>query len=203
MNHETNLSQYALARRDQLVVQEMPDEVLVYDLKAHKAHCLNKTAAFVWNNCDGQTSVADLAKLLQDETGSQVDEDVIWFALDNLSKARLLEEKVAPPAKDGLSRRRMMRRLGLGAAAAIPMIISITSPQAIYAQSVVTTTNRVPTGQCEAGVVGGCLGQCCTGAGGGGRRICCNNGGHPSCPATGVGCLGAPCVDTSSANCTD
>ena len=41
-------SQYPVARKSGLVVQEMPDEVLVYDLNSNKAHCLNQTAASVW-----------------------------------------------------------------------------------------------------------------------------------------------------------
>jgi hypothetical protein len=36
------------ARRDELVVEELDDETLVYDLERHKARCLNHTAALVW-----------------------------------------------------------------------------------------------------------------------------------------------------------
>ena len=46
------------ARQDELVVEELSDETLVYDLKRHKANCLNRTAALVWQDCDGQTSVS-------------------------------------------------------------------------------------------------------------------------------------------------
>ncbi len=42
-----------LARKADLVTKEVADEVLVYDLKSHKAHCLNQTAALVWKYCDG------------------------------------------------------------------------------------------------------------------------------------------------------
>ena len=59
MNNSANNQQTALARHDELVVQELPDEVLVYDLRKHKAHCLNQTAAFVWNHCNGQASAAN------------------------------------------------------------------------------------------------------------------------------------------------
>jgi len=41
-------AQLPLARKDQLIVKEVDDEVLVYDLKTDQAHCLNKTAALVW-----------------------------------------------------------------------------------------------------------------------------------------------------------
>jgi hypothetical protein len=50
----------------------VPDEVLIYDLKQHKAHCLNKTAALVWNHCDGETSVSEMATLLQKEAAPRL-----------------------------------------------------------------------------------------------------------------------------------
>jgi hypothetical protein len=46
--------QFPCARKAGLVIQDMPDEVLVYDLDTNKAHCLNKSAAFVWRSCDGK-----------------------------------------------------------------------------------------------------------------------------------------------------
>ena len=51
-----------MARQNGLVVQEMPDEVLVYDLDSNKAHCLNQSAAFVWRSCDGDKSVMDIVR---------------------------------------------------------------------------------------------------------------------------------------------
>ncbi len=54
-------SQVPIARKEGLVIQEMPEEVLVYDLDTNKAHCLNQTAAFVWKSCDGRNSVAEKA----------------------------------------------------------------------------------------------------------------------------------------------
>ena len=45
---------FPTARKSGLVVQEMPDELLVYDTENNKAHCLNTTAAFVWKSCDGK-----------------------------------------------------------------------------------------------------------------------------------------------------
>ena len=50
-----------LARKEGLVIQELPDEVLVYDLDRDRAHCLNQTAAFVWQRCDGRTSTVEIA----------------------------------------------------------------------------------------------------------------------------------------------
>ena len=88
MNISAENHSMALARREDLVVQEMPDEILVYDLTRHKAHCLNQTAAFVWNHCDGLTTAAGIAGLMEKEWDKPVGEDVVWIALDQLSNGR-------------------------------------------------------------------------------------------------------------------
>jgi hypothetical protein len=70
MNEVKGKQQAPKARWEDLVLQEMPDEVLVYDLKGHKAHMLNQTAAFVWNHCDGQTTASEMAALMAKESRS-------------------------------------------------------------------------------------------------------------------------------------
>lgn len=127
--------QRPLARNEDLVVQEMPDEVLVYDLRRHKAHCLNRTAAFVWNHCDGMTAAGEIAALMQREWQTPVSEDVVWFTLSKLSKAELLEEPITlPPAHAGMSRRSAVRRLGT--LLAIPAVMTIVAPTAMAGSSI-------------------------------------------------------------------
>ena len=55
MNHRAK-NVKPLARKEGLVIQELPVEVLVYDLDRDKAHCLNETAAMVWRKCNGCSS---------------------------------------------------------------------------------------------------------------------------------------------------
>jgi len=157
------------ARNDDLIVKEMPDEVLIYDLRSDKAHCLNRTAAFVWNYCDGRTSVATMTGRLKRELDTPVDERVVWLALDQLSKKNLLDEKRVPPASmAGITRRHMMRAMGVAAVVAVPMVISIVAP--------------VPA---QAGSLGGTGDPCCTGA------QCASglcNGAGPGCNPPGT-CL--------------
>src|SRR5262249_20419826 len=117
-------------------VEELPDEVLVYDLKQHKAHCLNQTAAFVWNHCDGRSTPDQIAMLMEQEWHSPVSEDAVWFTLNKLSKADLLQQKITlPQAKAGISRRSAMRRIGVGALM-IPVVMTIVSPTAMAGASV-------------------------------------------------------------------
>jgi hypothetical protein len=141
------------ARREGLVVQAMSEEVLVYDRERNKAHCLNRTAALVWSHCDGNKSVAEMARAIAEEINAPVDEDLIWLGVEQLSKTHLLRERaMMPEHKTGLSRREVMRRIGLTAAVALPVVTSIVAPTAAQA------ANCIPSG-------GGCTtsAQCCSG----------------------------------------
>ena len=129
------------ARTEGLVIQELPDEVLIYDRDRDKAHCLNQTAALVWKYCDGKTTVPNMARKLARELDSAaIDEKVIWYALDQLSKDHLLEESLAPPAMlAGMSRRQMVRTLGLTAIVAVPLVTSIMAPTPAQAATCLNT----------------------------------------------------------------
>ncbi len=118
-----------VARRANLIVKELPDETLIYDLDSDEAHCLNQTAALVWENCDGRTTIAQLVELLCKETGALVTDEVVWLALGQLEEFHLLES--APPRPEPLahlSRRQLVRTIG--ATLVLPAIISIVAPTA-------------------------------------------------------------------------
>lgn len=137
-----------LARKDGLVIQELPDEVLVYDLDSDRAHCLNQTAAFVWQRCDGRNTTEQIARKLGQQFDCSVDEKIVWLALDQLGRNHLLERQSSPPSTlAGMNRRAMVRSLGLTAAVAIPVITSIVAPM-----------------PADAASQGGAGAACCTGA---------------------------------------
>lgn len=121
-----------VARTAQLIVQEVTDELLVYDLDRHKAHCLNKTSALVWKHCDGQTTVRAAARILEQEMNTPVETDVVWLALKQLEKFHLLQERVPQPK--GVSRRDLILKYA-PATLAVPLILSISSPTAAQASS--------------------------------------------------------------------
>ena len=129
-------------REKDLIVRPLGDETLVYDLARDKAHCLNATAAAVWQHCDGRTSVPQLAGVLRRECRIAADDDVVWLALRQWQKARLLEERLPPtPDSPRTSRRELIRRLGV--AAAVPMVMTILAPTA-RAQASNTCTGMEP-----------------------------------------------------------
>jgi hypothetical protein len=83
------------ARQASLIIKEVDDETLVYDVEADKAHCLNTTAAQVWKSCDGKTSVKEIATQMSSTDGAPVDESLVWLALDQLEKFKLLDARQA------------------------------------------------------------------------------------------------------------
>ncbi len=142
------------ARTEGLVVQELSGEVLVYDRDRNKAHCLNSTAARIWGYCDGKTPVAEIAREIEGELQTPVDEDVIWLGIEQLSKTHLLRECTAlPEQKAGLSRRDVMKRIGVAAAVALPVVTSILAPSAAQAANCSASGQACTTGaQCCSGL---------------------------------------------------
>lgn len=123
-------------RQNDIVVQKLNDEVLIYDLGNHKAFCLNDTSSLVWQMCDGNNSVDDISKQLSKKLKTSVSEDLVWLAIDQLKKDNLLENsQEIEPKFSGLSRREVIRKVGLASVVALPLISSLVAPKAAAAQS--------------------------------------------------------------------
>jgi Coenzyme PQQ synthesis protein D (PqqD) len=128
------------ARDSQLITEQLPNELLVYDQVSDKAFCLNASAARIWSYCDGRTSVAEMTQLLAAETKAPVEDEVVQLALRQLTKSNLLDQPfIGAASVDRLSRRALVQRLGVAAAVTLPFIISITAPTAAQAASCVGT----------------------------------------------------------------
>ena len=129
------------ARTDELVVEELPDETLVYDLKRHKAHCLNRTSSLVWQHCDGRTTTTQVAEMLEEKLGLPRDEQIVGLALDRLRRAKLLADGTYAPGDEmSYSRRELVRKLAVvgGLTMLLPVITSLRSPLAAQLGSSVT-----------------------------------------------------------------
>src|SRR5688500_18045530 len=112
------------ARADGLVIRELVDDVLVYDLQRHQAHCLDRASAAVWRQCDGRSTTAQVAKTLATEFPA-LDAEVVLVALQRLDKAHLLEGRLPKGYGPSLPRRDLLKRV---AAAGGLSVLSITVP---------------------------------------------------------------------------
>lgn len=123
-----------VARKKGLVIQEVPEEVLVYDIETNKAHCLNKTAAMVWQSCDGNRSVSEIADHVGNMAGQKVSDDLVWLAIDQLNTNDLLEKSLVADYK-GLTRRDVIKRIGITSMVALPVIASLVAPPTAMAST--------------------------------------------------------------------
>ena len=115
------------AQKDGLMINALGDEVVVYDPDGRRASCLNSFAAEVLALCDGQRSASDITRELPFE---DVDERLVWLALADLQKAELLQDRVSVPpnAYARTNRRELLRRIGMGAAVAVPVVAGVALP---------------------------------------------------------------------------
>jgi len=127
------------ARQDDLLVQEVGDETIVYDQRRNHAHRLNRSAALVWRACNGQRTVPELAERLRPEFGAAASEDLVLLALDRLEKGHLLTGPLELPADAGrVTRRAALRKLALvgGMTLLIPVVQNMVAPTPAMAMSV-------------------------------------------------------------------
>lgn len=155
------------ARHEKLIIKELDDETLVYDLERDEAHCLNQTSALVWKYCDGRTTIEEIAVRVSNELNETVDPKVVWLALAQLRKKKLLAERL-PRTTSGLDRPRISRRelalrLGRAMVIALPLITTIAAPTPASA------------GSCGNCAPGGPFPDCCpVGCPCQGPSVCCS-----------------------------
>jgi len=117
-------------------VQEHEGELLIYDLRRNKAFCLNATAALVWQACDGYRDISQISEQIAKELNESRSDEIVWLALDRLKKEQLVEfEDGASTGFSGPTRREVIKKLGLGSMAAVPVIASLVAPIPAYAAS--------------------------------------------------------------------
>ena len=117
-------------RTKDIIIKQLDDETLIYDLKTHEATCLNEAASAIYKDCDGSLSIEDLCELHGEfETTT---------ALAKFHKADLIEGGFDMPSL--VSRRDALRKITGGArlgmaVASIPAIATIAVPTAAQAAS--------------------------------------------------------------------
>lgn len=147
-----------LARNKNLVVQQADSELLVYDLNINKAICLNETSALIWQNCDGEKNMLEIAKVVEKKFGELVSEDFVKFAIDQLKKENLIENKNEVVTEfNGMSRRDVIKRIGFTSLVALPLVAALTAPSAVAAASLAAAGVTVTASGAD-------IGTCCTNA---------------------------------------
>jgi Coenzyme PQQ synthesis protein D (PqqD) len=160
------------ARRKDLLVEQAESEVLVYDLERSRVHFLNESAAVIWRLCNGRRSPSEIAEQLDGALDLNSRTALVEDTIGQLARKWLVsdEEGKAPQ----ISRRELVRKIGIGAAAAgivVPLVMSISAPPAYAASS------------CSGLQV--CDSNCCSRIG----QVCCKTSNNNECNSGTDPCL--------------
>ena len=82
-----------LRKRPDLLVEEIEDEIVIYDPRTHRVHHLNPMASIIWELCDVSPNPKDIAKEIVDALKADhlnVEKDVLE-TLGQLQGKGLLE----------------------------------------------------------------------------------------------------------------
>lgn len=173
---------YPISRKTELVVQEVGDEILIYDLKKNEAFQLNRTSKLVWEACTGKNSINGITEILRKQLTAVISIDLVLIALEDLRNRNLIENYAEFSFKYTTSNRReIIRKLGITSAVALPIIASIVAPTSANAMSCSPCSapnNRMPSCSCDVDIGGGVLigdnSLCCSLSCGGvvNNRVC-------------------------------
>ena len=110
-------------------IEHTADEILVMRTATWEAHALNRSAAAVYERCDGKSSTLEMAAEIRSRTGLPADDEIVDLALAELVDAGLvvLDD---PEPRSNITRRSLIRRLALSSRAArmLPVVETILVP---------------------------------------------------------------------------
>ena len=130
------------ARKEGLIVQELPDELLVFDTHSKTASCLNASAAFIWNQCDGSREIREIVAEFRAQGRGAVTDGFVWLGIEQLRTSGLLIE--GGGRGSDLRRRDLIRKAALASAVTLPIVGSLSAPiSALAGASCACTTNAI------------------------------------------------------------
>ncbi len=121
---------------DQLLSRHLNDELVIYDKRHNRAHCLNRAATSLWRKCDGKTTIVCLAAELDMDLNQQEREAIVISGVDQFREAELLTcSKTDTTSRS--TRRDLLYKLTQVSSYAVflPLVTSILAPTPAMAQT--------------------------------------------------------------------
>lgn len=134
-----------------VIVQDVFEELLVYDRERNIVRRLNRAAAAIWKQCDGRKNVGEIARAVAPQFEEPIDEQAVLLAIQLFTRSHLLSGRVPELARArGVSRRELLTRIGI---AAVPLVTSMAVPTAAQAASCFPATHACTSNsQCCSGI---------------------------------------------------
>ena len=71
-------------------MKSLPFVIKITDEDNHKAFCLNQTSMLVWQNCDGDKGISEIASEMSRRLNQPVKSEVVWLALEDFKEEGLI-----------------------------------------------------------------------------------------------------------------
>jgi hypothetical protein len=118
----------------ELTMQQVGDDLIVFDPQEKKAHCLNRVAAYVLRSCDGKLTVNEIASELSKEFEVENEAEALTLlALEELSKAGLVANSNVLIDKTHIDRRNFLKKAITATLAASLVTTILLPPPAAHA----------------------------------------------------------------------
>lgn len=134
-----------IARTENLFIQEVGNELIIYDRETNVSHCLTPIAVNVWRYCNGQNTAEDIISILEKELDISANADVdlkhlVNSSLDELERLSLIEKYLNEPSQTTpISRRKVVKTAtlvgGFAVGSMFPLVRSIVAPSPAMASS--------------------------------------------------------------------
>src|SRR5262245_27190387 len=126
-----------------VVVETLGDDLCIYDTATKRVHSLNATAALVWQMCDAEHSVEQIADELASKFNTPDPDALVEMTRDELDRAQLLSDR----GKSARPSFQWTRRHVIAGATAviIPVVITMVAPLPAAAGSAIGTSTPTAT----------------------------------------------------------
>src|SRR5271167_1121318 len=116
-----------IAKSENLLVEDVAGELLIYDTSTNRAHCLNESAAAIWRHCDGNRSIDSLANHLFPKLEASDARQLVGVGVERLRRRRLVEGTATGAPIVDMSKRQLLKKVAVLAAAAGVMAPLVSS----------------------------------------------------------------------------
>jgi hypothetical protein len=128
--------QQHLERRTDIIYEEVAGECIVYDSNRQKAHHLNSTMTWIWNSCDGQTTLESMTERFERQFGTARTAEIVISGLQQLEHCELLQSPLQfSSTPSTLLQPSVTRRSVMAGAVLMPAVVSILAPTPAAAMS--------------------------------------------------------------------
>lgn len=133
-------------KQKKLIAKRVGDELLLYDEETSTGHCLNRIAGEMWVACKRESSVTEVTEALR-PGWPDIEKEVVWASLSQMAEAGLLED-ATDDSHISMSRRELIGKVGITAAAVLPIVVtSLLIPLPAAAASCGTLGSRCGAGR--------------------------------------------------------